>query len=113
MSTIRLCIEVDAVGYSDEHVAVGDAVVLGHAYTDAVASGVNHRLEMTRRVDPVVDGALGGVGGAGEHGEIGPEAVGVAGIDGGLALLRSVMPGISPVGAGLGGVHQSLIDRQL
>ena len=50
---IWLRIEVDAVGYSDEHVAVGYAVVLGHAYTDAVASGVNHRLEVARRVDPV------------------------------------------------------------
>ena len=70
---IWLRIEVDAVGYSDEHVAVGDAVVLGHAYTDAVASGVNHRLEMTRRVDPVVDGALGSIDCAGEHGEVAPK----------------------------------------
>ena len=49
---IWLRIEVDAVGYSDEHVAVGYAVVLGHAYTDAVASGVNHRLEVARRGMP-------------------------------------------------------------
>ena len=113
MSTIRLCIEVDAVGYSDEHVAVGDAVVLGHAYTDAVASGVDHGLEVTGGVDPVVDGALGGIGCASEHGEVGPEAAGVAGIDSGLALLRSVMPGVAPVGADLGGIHQGLADRQL
>ena len=73
LSTIHLRIEVDAVGYSNEHVAVGDAVVLGHAYTDAVASGVNHRLEMTRRVDPVVDGALGSIDCAGEHGEVAPK----------------------------------------
>ena len=33
-------------------------------------SGVDHRLEMARRVDPVVDGALGSVGCAGEHGEV-------------------------------------------
>ena len=72
---IWLRIEVDAVGYSDEHVAVGYAVVLGHAYTDAVASGVNHRLEVARRVDPVVDGAPGGVGCAGEHGQVVAEAV--------------------------------------
>ena len=31
-------IEVDADGYPNEHVAVGDTVVLGHAHTDAVAS---------------------------------------------------------------------------
>ena len=113
MFHIWLCIEVDTVGYPDEHVAVGDAVVLGHAHADAVASRVDHGLEVAGRVAPIVDGALGGVGGAGEHGEIGPEAVGVAGIDGGLALLRSVMPGVAPVGADLRGVHQSLIDRQL
>ena len=41
---IWLRIEVDAVGDSDKHVAVGDAVVLGHAHTDAVASGVDHGL---------------------------------------------------------------------
>ena len=41
------CIEVDAVGYPDEHVAVGDAIVLGHTYADAVASLVDHRLEVT------------------------------------------------------------------
>ena len=46
MSTIHLRIEVDAVGYSDEHVAVGDAVVLGHAHADAVASRVDHGLEV-------------------------------------------------------------------
>ena len=106
-------VEIDAVGYPDEHVAVGDAIVLGHAYADAVASLVDHRLEVTGGVDPVVDGALGGVGGAGEHGEIGAEAVGVASVHSGLALLRSVMPGVAPVGAGLGGVHQGLADRQL
>ena len=59
------CIEVDAVGYPDEHVTVGDAIVLGHAHADAVTSGVDHRLEMARRVDPVVDSALGCVGCAG------------------------------------------------
>ena len=110
---IWLRIEVDAVGYSDEHVAVGYAVVLGHAYTDAVASGVNHRLEVARRVDPVVDGAPGGVGCAGEHGQVVPKAVGISGIGSGLALFWSMMPGVAPVGAGLGGVHQSLVDRKL
>ena len=113
MFHIWLCIEVDTVGYPDEHVAVGDAVVLGHAHADAVASRVDHGLEVAGRVAPIVDGALGGVGGAGEHGEIGAEAVGVAGIDGGLALLRSVMPGVEPIGASLGGVHQGLVDWQL
>ena len=34
----RLRIEIDAVGDSDEHIAVGDAVVLGYAHADAVAS---------------------------------------------------------------------------
>ena len=47
LSTIHLRIEVDAVGYSNEHVAVGDAVVLGHTHADAVTSGVDHRLEMS------------------------------------------------------------------
>ena len=36
---IRLRIEVDAVGDSDEHVAVGDAAVLGHTHADTAASG--------------------------------------------------------------------------
>ena len=106
-----LRIEVDAVGYPDEHVAVGDTIVLGHAHADAVASGVDHGLEVAGGVDPVVDGALGGVGCAGEHGEVVTEAIGVAGVDSGLALLRSVMPGVAPVGADLGGIHQGLIDR--
>ena len=108
-----LRIEVDAVGYPDEHVAVGDTIVLGHAHADAVASGVDHGLKVAGGVDPVVDGALGGVGCAGEHGEVVTEAIGVAGVDSGLALLRSVMPGVAPVGADLGGIHQGLIDRQL
>ena len=106
-----LRIEVDAVGYPAEHVAVGDTIVLGHAHADAVASGVDHGLEVAGGVDPVVDGALGGVGCAGEHGEVIAEAIGVAGVDSGLALLRSVMPGVAPVGADLGGIHQGLIDR--
>ncbi len=113
MSTIHLRIEVDAVEYSNEHVAVGDAVILGHAHADAVTSGVDHRLEMARRVDPVVDGVLGSVGCAGEHGEVVTEAIGVTGICGGFTLLRSVVPGVALVGAGLCCVHQGLIDRQL
>ena len=112
MFHIWLCIEVDTVGYPDEHVAVGDAVVLGHAHADAVASGVNHRLEVARRVDPVVDGALGSIDCTGEHGEVVAEAVGVASIDSGLAFLWGVVPGVPLVGAGLGGVHQGFIDRQ-
>ena len=113
LEIVPLCVKVDAVGYPDEHVAVGDAVVLGHAHADAVASRVDHGLEVPRGVDPVVDGAPGGVYCAGEHGEVGPEAVRVAGVDSGLAFLRSVMLGVPLVGAGLGGVHQGLIDRQL
>lgn len=109
---IRLRIEVDAVGYSDKHIAVCNLVVLGHPHADAVASRVDHGLEVSGGVDPVVDGALGGVGCAGEHGEVRPEAVGVTGVGSGLALLWSVMPGVAPVGAGLGSVHQSLVDRQ-
>ena len=108
-----MCIEVDAVGYPNEHIAIGDIVILGHAHADAVASGVDHGLEVTGGVDPVVDGALGGVGCASEHGEVGPEPVGVAGVDSGLAFLWGVVPGVPLVGAGLGGVHQGLIDRQL
>ena len=34
---IHICIEVDAVGDSNEHVAVGDAIVLGHAHANAAA----------------------------------------------------------------------------
>ena len=45
---VYLClrIEVYTVGDSDEHVAVGDSVVLGHAHADAVASRVDHGLEV-------------------------------------------------------------------
>jgi len=42
-----LSIEADTVGYSNEHIAVGDAVMLGHAYPDAVAVRVDHGLEVT------------------------------------------------------------------
>ena len=94
MSTIHLRIEVDAVGYSNEHVAVGDAVILGHAHADAVASRVDHGLEVAGGVNPIVDSVLGGVSCAGEHGEVVTEAVGIAGIGSGLALLQSVMPGV-------------------
>ena len=51
--------------------------MLGHAHPDAVAGRVDHGLEMTGRVDPVVQGVLGGILCAGEHGEVIPEAVGV------------------------------------
>ena len=47
-----LRIEVDAVGYPDKHVTVGDAVVLGHAHADAIAPGIDHCLEMTGRGMP-------------------------------------------------------------
>ena len=107
---IWLRIEVDAVWDSDEHIAVGDAIVLSHAHTDTVASGINHGFEVTGGVDSVVDGALGGVGCAGEHGEIGPEAVGVASVNSGLTLLRGVVPGVAPVGADLSGIHQGFTD---
>lgn len=40
-----LHIEVDAIRYSDEHIAVGNPTALGHAYTDTVASWVDHGLE--------------------------------------------------------------------
>ena len=103
--SFEICIEVDAVGDPDKHIAVGDAVVLGHAHADAVTSGVDHRLEMARRVDPVVDSALGCVGCAGEHGEVVTEAIGVTGVNSGLAFLQGVMPCVAPVGAGLGGIH--------
>ena len=55
-------IEVDTVGDSKEQVAVGDAVVLSHPHSDAVASWVDHGLEVSGGVDPVVDGTPGGVG---------------------------------------------------
>ena len=113
MFHIWLCIEVDTVGYPDEHVAVGDAVVLGHAHADAVASRVDHGLEVAGRVAPIVDSALSGVVCTSEHGEVVAEAVGVASIDSGLAFLWGVVPGVPLVGAGLGGVHQGLIDWQL
>ena len=61
--------------------------MLGHAHPDAVAGRVDHGLEMTGGVDPVVQGVLGGILCAGEHGEIIPEAVGVASIGGSLTLL--------------------------
>ena len=93
-----LHIEVNAVGDSDEHVAVGDAIALSYAHANAVASWVDHGFIVSWGVDPVIDGTLGGVGCAGEHGEVIAEAIGVAGVDSGLALLRSVMPGVAPVG---------------
>ena len=100
-----LHIEVNAVGDSDEHVAVGDAIALSYAHANAVASWVDHGFIVSWGVDPVIDGTLGGICCAGEHGEVGPEAVGVSGVCSGLALLWSVMPGLAPVGADLGGVH--------
>ena len=105
LSTIHLRIEVDAVGYSNEHVAVGDAVILGHAHADAVASRVDHGLEVAGGVNPIVDSVLGGVSCAGEHGEVVTEAIGVTGVNSGLAFLQGVMPCVAPVGAGLGGIH--------
>ena len=87
--------------------------MLGHAYTDAVASGVDHGLEVAGGVDPIVDSALGGVVCTSEHGEVITEAVGISGLGSGLTLLRGVMPGVALVGADLRGAHQSLIDRQL
>ena len=113
LGIVLLCIKVDAVGYPDEHVAVSDSVELSHSHADAVTSGVDHRFEVTGGVDPVVDGALGNIDCAGEHSEVVTEAVGISSLGSGLALLRSVMPGVAPVGADLRGVHQSLIDRQL
>ncbi len=107
-----LCIEIDAAGYPDEHVAVCDSVVLGHAHADAVASRVDHGLEVTGRADPIVDSALDGIGCAGEHGQVVTEAIGITGVCGGFTLLRGMMPGVAPVEAGLGGVHQGLADRQ-
>ena len=113
LEIVPLCVKVDAVGYPDEHVAVGDAVALGHAHADAVASGVNHGLKVSGGVDPVVDSASGGVGCAREHGQVVTEAVGISGLGSGLSLLRSVMPGVVPIGAGLGGIHQGIANRQL
>ena len=100
-----LCIEVDAVRYSDKHIAVCDPVVLCHAYSDAVAAWINHGLKVTGRVDPVIDGVLSGIGCAGEHSEVITETVGITSVDSSLALLWRVMPGVPPVGANLGGVH--------
>ena len=105
LEIVPLCVKVDAVGDSDEHVAVGDAIALSYAHADAVASGVNHGLKVSGGVDPVVDSALGCVGCAGEHGEVVTEAIGVTGVNSGLAFLQGVMPCVAPVGAGLGGIH--------
>ena len=110
LEIVPLCVKVDAVGYSDEHVAVGDAIALSYAHADAVASGVNHRLKVSGGVDPVVDSASGGVGCAGEHGEVVTEAVGISGLGSGLTLFWSVMPGVAPVGADLSGIHQGFTD---
>ena len=113
LGIVLLCIKVDAVGYPDEHVAVSDSVELSHSHADAVTSGVDHRFEVTGGVDPVVDGALGNIDCAGEHSEVVTEAVGISGLGSSLALLRSVMPGVVPIGAGLGGIHQGIANRQL
>ena len=109
---IWLRIKVDAVGYSGEHVAIGDAVVLGHAHADTVASGVYHGFEVTGGVNPIVDSASGGVGCAREHGQVVTEAIRVANVGSSLAFLRSVMPSITLVGTNLGGVHQGFVDGQ-
>ena len=84
--------------------------MLGHAHADAVTSRVDHGFEVAGGVDPVVDGVLGGVRCAGEHSEVVTETVGISSLGSGLTLLRSVMPGVAPVGAGLGGVHQGLVN---
>ena len=52
MFHVWLRIEVDAVGYPDEHIAIGNPIVLGHAHADAVASGVDHGLEVTKGCRP-------------------------------------------------------------
>jgi len=86
--------------------------VLGNAYPDAVTVWVDHGLEVAGRVDPVVDSMLSGVGCAGKYREVVAEAVRIAGGGSGLTLFLSMMPGIAPVRAGLGGVHQGITDRQ-
>ena len=48
LEIVPLCVKVDAVGDSDEHVAVGDAIALSYAHADAVTYGVDHRLEVAR-----------------------------------------------------------------
>lgn len=55
-SVALLRIEVDAAGYSYEHIAVSDPVILGSSHSDTITSWVYHGLEMTREVDPVVNG---------------------------------------------------------
>lgn len=70
-------IEVDTVGYPNKHVAVCDSVVLSHPHSYTVASRVDHGLEVTGRIDPVVDGVLGGIGCASEHSEVVTENVGI------------------------------------
>lgn len=87
---IRLYMEVDAVGYPNEHIAVGDTVVLGHARADAVISWVDYGLEVTGRVNPVFDGAPSDIGCAGEQGKVVTETVGVIGLGSGLAFLQGV-----------------------
>ena len=107
-----LCVEVDTVGDSKEQVAVGYTIALSHPHSDTVASWVDHRLEVSGGVDPVVDGAPGGVDCTCEDREVVTEAVGIASVNSGLALLRGVMPCVAPVRANLGGVHQGFVDGQ-
>ena len=61
--------------YAYRSIAIGDAVVLGHTHTDAVASGVDHGLEVTGGVDPVVDSALSSICCASKYGEVVTEAI--------------------------------------
>lgn len=63
-------------------IAAGDAVILGNTHPDAITVWVYHGLEVAKRVDPAVDGPLGSV-----------------------APFQGVVPGVAPVGTGLGGVH--------
>ena len=51
--------------------------MLGDAYADAVTVRVDHGLEVSGRVDPIVDGTLSSIGCAGEHSQVITEAVGV------------------------------------
>lgn len=93
---IWLRIEVGAVGYSGEHVAVSDSVILGCPHSDAVTSRVGHGPEVAGGVDPVIDGVLSGIGCADEHSQVITEAIRVTDIDSSPASLRGMVLGVAP-----------------
>ncbi len=72
-SSVLLRIEIDAVEYSDKHVAID--YVLYDAHPNAVTVRAIMVWKYPGKVVSLVDKALGGIGCAGEHREVVTKAV--------------------------------------